>query len=210
MSAAVTDTDTGAILRRAAIGFHGKIPARGDFVGAGLPRSFVEPWDNWMQQALAASRALLGEDWTKAWLEAPVWRFALTPGICGPDPVLGLWLPSIDRVGRHYPLTLAAVAPDAKLQCLIAEGGGFLGAAEPAGREALADDLPPETLAVRIAAAADTAPADPGTDARRRAPVGALWWTEGGPFVAACDFTTDRLPDEARFVAMLDDRANRP
>ena len=39
-------------------GFWGKLPARGDFVRAGLPRSFVEPWDAWLQSALQVPQAL--------------------------------------------------------------------------------------------------------------------------------------------------------
>ena len=87
-------------------GFFGKLPARGDFVRAGLPRSFIDPWDAWLQQVLPASRRILGEAWEPAWLEAPVWRFALPPNLCGPEPVVGLWLPSVDRAGRYFPLML--------------------------------------------------------------------------------------------------------
>ncbi|HZU90298.1 MAG TPA: type VI secretion system-associated protein TagF, partial [Stellaceae bacterium] len=148
-------------LAEAAIGFHGKIPARGDFVQTGLPRSFIAPWDAWMQRMLTASRAALGEGWAAAWREAAVWRFVLSPGICGPKPVLGLFLPSVDRVGRYYPLTLAAVKAGGSAATLMEAGGGFLDAAECAGRDALAQDLPPQALAARLAAAADAPSADP-------------------------------------------------
>src|SRR5229473_1881218 len=107
----------------AAIGFCGKLPARGDFVTSGLPRRFTEAWHDWLQPVLAASRRALGEDWLAAWLEAPIWRFALSPGICGPDAVLGLWMPSVDRVGRYFPLTFAAVTPGAGAGALIRAGG---------------------------------------------------------------------------------------
>src|SRR5690242_17623822 len=92
-------------------GFFGKIPSRGDFVRAGLPGGFVRPWDEWLQLVMAGSRVRLGSDWLPAWMEAPVWRFLLPAGICGPDPVLGVWMPSVDLAGRHFPLTLAIVAP---------------------------------------------------------------------------------------------------
>src|SRR5260370_2664306 len=119
-------------LSAAAIGFCGKLPARGDFVTAGLPRRFAEAWHDWLQPVLAASRRALGEDWLAAWLEAPIWRFALSPGTCGPDSVLGLWMPSVDRVGRHFPLTFAAVASHSDPVALIRHGGGV-----PATVEAL-------------------------------------------------------------------------
>ena len=121
-------------------GFFGKLPARGDFVRAGLPRSFTDPWDAWLRQVLPASRRILGEAWEPAWLEAPVWRFALPPGVCGPEPVTGLWLPSVDRVGRYFPLTLACVGVDGSVDT------AFLTAAEAAGRAAIAEDWPPEGL----------------------------------------------------------------
>jgi type VI secretion system protein ImpM len=186
------------------VGFHGKIPARGDFVQSGLPRRFVEPWDAWMQRGLTASRAELGAAWLPAWLEAPVWRFALPAGPCGPHAALGLWLPSVDRVGRYFPLTLAALVPDADPAALIAAGGGFLAAAEEAGRAALADDLAPEALALRLAAAREAARAEAGIAMSRCPLAGALWWTEGGPRVPAGAFATAALPEAAAFAAMID------
>jgi type VI secretion system protein ImpM len=196
-------------LQRAAIGFHGKIPARGDFVSAGLPRGFIDAWDRWMQRMLAAGRATLGQEWLPAWLQAPVWRFALAAEICGPAAVLGLWMPSIDRIGRHFPLTLAAVLPDTHPHRLLIDASGFLAAAEAAGREALANDLPPESLAALMVAAAAAPPTDPGVDISHYLSSGALWWTEGAPLVATGAFVGDALPDEATFVTMLDGRASK-
>ena len=194
---------------RHAVGFCGKIPARGDFVGIGLPRSFIDPWHDWMQGMLASSRSLLGEAWLGAWLEGPVWRFALAAGGCGPDAVLGLWLPSVDQVGRYFPLTLAAVTADVDLSRLAEGGGGFLTAAEGAGRDAVAQDLPPKALAARLEAAAAAPAADPGIDPGRY-PAAGLWWTAGAPRVAPDAFGCDALPDAARFAAMLDPGAARP
>ncbi len=199
----------GILPRFTAAGFCGKIPARGDFVRAGLPRSFTDPWDDWMQRALAASREQLGEAWSPAWLEAPVWRFALMPGLCGPAAVIGLWLPSVDRAGRYFPLTLTAVAAAVDLPELIEQAGGFLAAAEAAGRDALADDLAPETLATRLAAAAAVPDAAPGTEPPE-GPASGWWWTAGAPRVRAAAFACDALPDAARFAAMLDDGAAAP
>ena len=47
-------------------------------------------------------------DWQKAFLTAPVWRFWLGAAICGAT-VAGAIMPSLDGVGRYYPLTLHAV-----------------------------------------------------------------------------------------------------
>jgi type VI secretion system protein ImpM len=188
--------------RDAAIGFCGKIPARGDFVRAGLPLAFADPWDRWMERMLMASRSALDTEWLPAWLEAPVWRFAVTAGVCGPDAVIGLWMPSVDRVGRYYPLTIAAMASNTDAPALIRDGGGLLDAAECAGRKVVEQELAPEQLADQLAAAA-ASPAAPATDAALCPPDGGLWWTKGAPRVPARFFTTAGLPDENTFSAML-------
>ena len=92
------------------VGFYGKLPARGDFVRAGLPRDFIDPWDGWLQSVMAGSRALMGDAWLPAFLEAPVWRFTLPPGMCGAQAAFGLMLPSVDRAGRYFPLTFAVLS----------------------------------------------------------------------------------------------------
>lgn len=188
----------------AAAGFFGKIPARGDFVRSGLPAGFIAAWDAWLQRVIPESRALLGEDWLPAWLEAPVWRFALGRGVCGADAVLGLWMPSVDRAGRHFPLTLALVVPGARAASLADAGAAWLDAAEQAGREAVADDAPPE----QVTAALIHAPPPPAQDlADQTRETGlARWWSEGAPRVAARTLETAGLPDGAGFAAMLDDR----
>ncbi len=76
-----------------------------------LPRDFTDSWDGWWQRGLAETQARWRDEWYDAWLEAPVWRFMLPPGLCGKNGMLGLWLPSVDKVGRYSPLTIAAAAP---------------------------------------------------------------------------------------------------
>ena len=44
-------------------GFFGKLPEFPDFVGRRLPRSFLDPWDNWLQQGILSSRERLGVSW---------------------------------------------------------------------------------------------------------------------------------------------------
>ena len=210
MPEALIGTASSGLLRDAAIGFYGKIPGRGDFVHAGLPRAFVDPWDAWMQRMILASRAVLGEGWLPAWLEAAVWRFALSPGICGSGSALGLWMPSVDSVGRYFPLTLAAVGLDLEASALMRGGGGFLAAAECAGRAALANDLPPEALTARLAAATATPPVGAASDPVLCPAGGGLWWTEGAPRVPAERFASAGLPDENTFVAMLVSCCSKP
>lgn len=90
-------------------GLYGKLPAHGDFCCRGLPESFVQPWDAWLQAGIVEARDTLGDDmFAQAWSSAPAWRFRLPAQACGPDPIAGLLLASEDMVGRRFPLTLAA------------------------------------------------------------------------------------------------------
>ncbi|RRV03895.1 type VI secretion system-associated protein TagF [Pseudomonas sp. v388] len=88
-------------------GFYGKLASRGDFVSRGLPQSFIQPWDAWLASGLLASQQQLGAAWLDAYLVSPLWRFVLAADVCGADAVVGVLMPSIDRVGRYFPLTLA-------------------------------------------------------------------------------------------------------
>lgn len=95
-----------------ALGYYGKVPILGDFVSRRLPRSFIDRWDKWLQEAITTSRNQLAEDWQKSYLISPMWRFALAPGICDSRLWLGVLMPSVDKVGRHFPFTLAKSVPN--------------------------------------------------------------------------------------------------
>jgi type VI secretion system protein ImpM len=88
-------------------GWFGKIPALGDFASYRLPQEFVDAWDLWLQHGMAASRASLGARWLESYLTAPIWYFSLFPEVVGPQAWTGLMMPSVDKVGRHFPLTIA-------------------------------------------------------------------------------------------------------
>ena len=92
-------------------GFYGKVPSLGDFVKRRLPTELIEPWDQWLQASLAASRAQLGDGWLDRYLTSPLWRFVLSPGVAGQGAWAGVLMPSVDRVGRYFPLTLACPLP---------------------------------------------------------------------------------------------------
>jgi type VI secretion system protein ImpM len=95
-------------MSRVLVGFHGKLPGVGDFVQRRLPAVFVDRWDAAMQAALAGAAHTLGESWKERVLAAPAWRFVLARHVCGPLPWVGVVASSRDRVGRVYPLVLAA------------------------------------------------------------------------------------------------------
>jgi len=93
----------------AAAGWHGKLPTLGDFATRRLAPEFIEAWDHWLSDGLAAMR--LQPDWLEAYLASPSWLFLLMPGALpgkvGEQAWVGVLMPSVDRVGRYYPLTLA-------------------------------------------------------------------------------------------------------
>lgn len=90
-------------------GVYGKLPAVGDFVSRRLPARFVKTWDTWIQEALTVSREQLDAEWLDVYLTSPIWRFIMNPGNGGEKASVGILMPSVDKVGRYFPLTLAAM-----------------------------------------------------------------------------------------------------
>src|SRR5580765_2195673 len=93
------------------VGFYGKLPSHGDFLRRRVSDAFVSVWDAWLQACVAASRDALADRWLDIYLTSPAWRFVCAAGACGPSPVAGVMVPSVDRVGRYFPLTLVAALP---------------------------------------------------------------------------------------------------
>ncbi len=122
------------------MGFFGKLPSHGDFVSRHLPRSFTDPWDSWLQSVISNSREQLAEGWLDIYLTSPIWRFALSSGLCGETPWTGVVMPSVDRVGRYFPLTLAKqLAHDANLMRLLTDSDDWFSTAEELALSSLDD-----------------------------------------------------------------------
>lgn len=215
-----------------AAGLYGKLPARGDFVQRDLPATFVSAWDGWLAAALTASRQQLAERWLPCYLNSPVWRFALSAGCCGPAPVAGLLMPSVDRVGRYFPLTLAAtLASPADLSALPGTAADWFEQAEQLLLEALADEIDLEEFYTRVqglgvpaCSPLNTAPAFgerwclplsgleglPETLGGllpvlldRVFPRPTLWWSHGSHQIGPCVLISAGLPAAADFSALL-------
>ncbi len=109
-------------------GWYGKIPATGDFIARRVPSAFSEAWDRWMQAAIAGSRESLGPRWRDTFLSMPVWRFVFSPGMLTANAWAGVMAPSVDKVGRYFPLVVASALPSASLDpaaTLLAAQGWF-------------------------------------------------------------------------------------
>ncbi|MBX6425111.1 MAG: type VI secretion system-associated protein TagF [Variibacter sp.] len=90
-------------------GLYGTLPCKRDFIALYAPRAFLGVWKPWMQASVSASRQSLGPDRQQAFLTAPIWRFWLGAQLCGAT-VTGAFMPSLDGVGRYFPLTVFAGA----------------------------------------------------------------------------------------------------
>ena len=137
----------------AGFGAFGKMPALGDFFRLGAAREFVTPWDIWLQSTLLAARADLAARFEECYMSAPIWRFSLPPSVAGTQGVVGVLMPSVDRVGRKFPLTLLAQTgydEQAPLRNLIWQGP-VLDAVEALALDALDDAMTREILAERMA-----------------------------------------------------------
>jgi len=104
-------------VKNEAIGFFGKVTSYGDFVANRFDAALRRLIDDWLQRSIEHSQRSLGPAWKGAFEAMPVWRFVFAPGLVGQRGFAGLMMPSIDRVGRQFPLMLAArlAAPPSQL-----------------------------------------------------------------------------------------------
>jgi len=214
----------------AAPGFYGKLPARGDFLGRRLGRPFIDAWDGWLQEALLASKDALGSTWRETYLTSPIWRFAFAAGSCGPAAVAGLVMPSVDKVGRYFPLMLGGEFPAGlDLTRFVPAAASWYEALEELALAALSDafDLArfDEPLSLAVPEHAGASPlasetlAPPGRHfavaegdvadfcrdhAEELGGKRTLWWTQGSERVSPCVLVSPGLPPPASFPALLD------
>lgn len=213
-------------------GIYGKLPSYGDFVTRRLPTTFLEPWDQWLQESVADSRDQLGERWLETYLISPVWRFALSAGTAGQPPWAGLLMPSVDRVGRYFPLTLACPLPVSSNPFDIATASrAWYDPAEQLLLSCLDDDFDLAAFDERVMElGAPPAKLNAGNQhaspwGARRMPLPAdiskacpallhqtleelffafsLWWTQGSDIVEPSLLLCQGLPPSHGFAAML-------
>lgn len=132
-------------------GIYGKLPAHGDFIERNLQSQFIRVWDEWLQRAINDSRELLGDEWLDNYLTSPMWRFSLGQGIIDSNNWIGTLVPSVDSVGRYFPLTIAAQAP-ANLDpfALMINNANTFEFIEQAALEALQEGLKADELSENL------------------------------------------------------------
>jgi type VI secretion system protein ImpM len=192
-----------------AAGYFGKVLTRGDFVARRLSPDFVGAWDAWLEAGLRHSQQRLGSRWLDVYLNSPVWHFAIAAGLCGGDAMAGVMIPSVDRVGRYFPLTLAGVVQDGgesqlelladSLPELLARGSTWFDTLERLALSSLVEGFSLEEMdAALIALELDGAP-QCAEALRGRA----VFWTQGSLDMAPAVMVFEELPSPDEFCAML-------
>lgn len=137
-------------------GWHGKLPTLGDFASRRLAPAFLTPWDGWLAAGMQQLRERDPAGWLDAYLAAPSQRFLLMPGVmpgeAGQRAWAGVLMPSVDRVGRYFPFSIAMALPTlpgttAQLQSLW----GWLGRLDELAADALHDDWTIDRLEAELA-----------------------------------------------------------
>lgn len=132
-------------------GWYGKLPSLGDFASRRLEPGFIDTWDAWLAGGLLALREARPEGWLEDYLGSPSWRFLLMPGVlpgtAGNSGWAGVLMPSVDRVGRYFPLTLVLPLGEAPSTTAgMAALWAWLARLDELARDALFDDWSAERL----------------------------------------------------------------
>lgn len=188
-------------------GAFGKMPSAGDFIRLAPPAGFVRAWDAWLQQAMMDGQGALGAAWDDHYMSAPIWRFTLAAGLAGPHKVIGVLMPSVDRVGRRFPLTLVAAletpGPAARDHFMA---GALFEQLEDLALAALEDTMTVDRLTGALADIALPLPSDP---APLRGVAGTLVMTGAAPGAVVPDLASGLLagqyPAPAVFSAIVHD-----
>lgn len=206
-------------------GFYGKLAGRGDFLSRDLPPAFIEAWDAWLAAGMAASQGELGAAWLDAYLVSPLWRFAVPAHLLGSQPVVGVLMPSIDRVGRYFPLTIASLLPaDADIASVVggdeqwfdraealllstlepeADVGQFEQGVQALGAPVATTRTPVSGLGGLLRSDATTPQARLALLAQLSCDGATCWWGHGSGQVAAGLWRCQGLPAAQDFVRLL-------
>ena len=136
-------------------GWHGKLPSLGDFASRRLSPGFLATWDGWLASGLQQLRERDPAGWLDAYLANPTRRFLLMPGVL-PGPAglqawAGVLMPSVDRVGRYFPFTIAQpTALPASIQ-QVPSLWYWLGRLDELAADALHDDWTVDRLEAELA-----------------------------------------------------------
>lgn len=178
------------LVQHPVFGFFGKVPAVGDFVQRNLAASVSASVDAWLQEGMYLL-AQQGPSFQASYMVSEVGFFVLPQQVWADQAIAGFIMPSVDRVGRLFPLVfLQSLADHQPID--LGSISSELGRACNIAINALQQRLSPDELYQHLLAAtagSGTAEAGPALDTeagKAFAMDGArsLWWrrgeTEGG------------------------------
>jgi type VI secretion system protein ImpM len=136
------------------------------------------------------------------YLNAPVWCFALGPGLYGASAWAGVLTPGVDRVGRYFPFTIAQAIDGAELERRLADAQAWYDRLVALALATLTPEFTLDEFDVALRAESlfneerESAPwrlaipnvPDGGFSAllKQTAATGhAIWWSDGSPAVPA-------------------------
>jgi type VI secretion system protein ImpM len=206
-------------------GFFGKLPSHGDFISRRLPTELLAAWEAWLDAGLQHSRDSLGDAWLQTYLSSPIWCFSASANCCGAQPFAGVLMPSLDRVGRYYSLSIVAPFDAERSAAEIASGEtDWFARMEEIALSCLGDDFDfaafDAALAAELLPRADRKKAGLEMPCPASGPAGALpillgrllqqgaaryslWWTSGSKTMAACCRAFPGLPPVEEFCRLL-------
>lgn len=165
-------------------GFFGKVSSHGDFVARRLSPLVQQRWDDWLQSCIVSSKQQLAADWLKHYLSSPIWRFALAHDVLDGNAWAGVLMPSVDRVGRHFPLLIVAgVAAPFSVLDWIADVSGWYAQIEALALSSLENHFQLDVFDAALLALPRALPqalpdtltlAEPQTQLRWRIPIAGL------------------------------------
>lgn len=214
------------------VGAYGKYPAKRDYIAVKLPRPVLQPLETWLATGMATSRDRLGRHWQEHYMVQPVWNFRLGKSLCGVE-CLGVMAPSVDGVGRTFPLAILGFAASSAESVIAAgpEADDWLALACQRLMLALSDE-PPREAEDLVAGLPDPArgpvvsegiePLGKGyrvpwgeggqeqaesrifaEHAARASDHRSIWWCSGSAAVCAQTATFDGFPDPDFMVTMM-------
>lgn len=183
------------------IGFFGKLPALGDFVSRELSRPQVKCIDDWMQTGIRQLQSA-SDIWLQAYLVTPVWQFLIPRGQWAESALYGTLMPSVDRVGRYFPLLTSSVF-DANANTAVVQANLSQRALDlPKALEQL---LEPDPLLALLRQPSAVNGRSPLPLFARFNPAGdrSLWWTERRDDAPFREISHRGAPDSELFLRLF-------
>ena len=188
------------------IGFFGKVPSHGDFVATSLSRGLQDFLQVWLQAGLQRVQQSFPVDWEERFRAMPAWRFVIERGQWGPATLAGVVVPSLDRVGRSFPLVVVAPVPgfsgDPRRVCL---DDSWFTAAEGIAESSSRRDFDIKEFTAGLKRLRSPHPGDLEPEAGPRT-TGTLWWRRGDDR-RLVGFRTSAAPQPDDLLKLLPDDA---